>query len=113
MRLARRFEGLESWQADRGFAVELDSQFDADRLAARAGAFIDQIRSAVVSLSNNMAKGVECSAPKDFPRHLTIARRSSGSGRSMPGRALLDGGMAAQAHCRLHSHTGRRDLLTP
>ena len=83
MALARRFEELEIWQAARDFAVELYRISGPGSAAERDHSFVSQIRSAAVSISNNIAEGFECDSAKEFQRFLTIARRSSGEVRSM------------------------------
>jgi four helix bundle protein len=83
MSLAKRFEELEIWQSAQDFAVEVYREFDAKGPAARDYSFVDQIRSAAVSISNNIAEGFECSSKKEFSRFLVIARRSCGEVRSM------------------------------
>ena len=55
MSFESRLEELEIWRAAQGFAVEIYSHFGAESPAARDFAFVNQIRSAVVSISNNIA----------------------------------------------------------
>ena len=83
MSLAKRFEELEVWQAAQDFAVQLYSFFGPDSPASRDFAFVSQIRAAVVSISNNIAEGFECSSSREFERFLVIAIRSCGEVRSM------------------------------
>jgi four helix bundle protein len=81
--LATRFEELEIWQAAQNFAVQLYVDFGAESPAARDFAFVNQIRAAVVSISNNIAEGFECASAREFGRFLVIAKRSCGEVRSM------------------------------
>lgn len=83
MSFARRFEELEIWQAAQDFAVQLYMEFGAGSPAAQDFSFVNQIRSAVVSISNNISEGFECASTKEFQRFLIIAKRSSGEVRSM------------------------------
>ncbi|MGA2445983.1 MAG: four helix bundle protein [Opitutaceae bacterium] len=83
MSLAKRFEELEVWQAAQDFAVQLYPFFGPDSPATRDFAFVNQIRAAAVSISNNIAEGFECASSKEFERFLVIAKRSCGEVRSM------------------------------
>ncbi len=83
MSFASRFEELEIWPAGQDFAVEIYSHFGVDGSSVREFSFMGQIRSAVVSISNNIAEGFECATPKEFNRFLIIAKRSCGEVRSM------------------------------
>jgi four helix bundle protein len=71
-----RFQDLEIWQ----MAIELgDKLFDiADELERRRlYRFAEQVRSAGMSMSNNIAEGSGCPSDKEFARFLDIARRST------------------------------------
>lgn len=83
MSFAKRFEELEIWQAGQDLAVEVYSAFGAESPAAKGFAFVNQIRSAAVSISNNIAEGFECDSRKEFQRFLIISKRSCGEVRSM------------------------------
>lgn len=70
-----RFEGMEIWQR----AVEISMPvFDiADALeGARKHRFAEQLRSAALSISNNMAEGSGSDSNVDFAHFLNISRRS-------------------------------------
>ena len=70
-----RFEDMEIWQR----AVEISMPvFDiADSLEERKKfRFGEQLRSAMLSVSNNMAEGSGSSSDIDFANFLNIARRS-------------------------------------
>ena len=83
MSFASRFEELEIWQAAQDLAVEVYSSLGVDTGAAKDFAFVNQIRSAAVSISNNIAEGFECASSKELQRFLTISKRSCGEVRSM------------------------------
>jgi four helix bundle protein len=101
MSLAKRFEELEVWQAAQDFAVELYPCFGPDSPAARDFDFVSQIRAAVVSISNNIAEGFECSSSKEFNRFLVIAKRSCGEVRSMLWLSPRLGYLSAESAARL------------
>jgi four helix bundle protein len=70
-----RFEDLEIWQ----LACELAAKFHtvADQLdRRRLYPYADQLRSAGLSLSNNIAEGSGSHHTKEFVQFLNIARRS-------------------------------------
>lgn len=70
-----RFENMEIWQR----AVDLSMPvFDiADELEAkRKYRFSEQLRAAMLSISNNMAEGSGSASDIDFANFLNIARRS-------------------------------------
>ncbi len=70
-----RFEDLEIWQ----LAIEIgDIRFDiADELETRKlFRFAEQLRSAGMSISNNIAEGSGSLSNKEFSYFLNIARRS-------------------------------------
>jgi four helix bundle protein len=67
-----RFQDLMIWQSAIQIADEL---FDlADLLERR---FADQLRGAVMSISNNIAEGSGSSSPREFKLFLNVARRST------------------------------------
>lgn len=71
-----RFYDLEIWK----MAIELgDRLFDiADMLEQKhLYKFAEQVRSAGMSMSNNIAEGSGCPSDKEFARFLDIARRST------------------------------------
>ena len=83
MKIATRFEELEIWTAAQELAVKLYGFFGPDSPAARDYSYVGQIRSAVVSVSNNISEGFECPSALEFRRFLVIAKRSCGEVRSM------------------------------
>lgn len=73
------FEDMQVWQD----AQDLAGETFADFAECRNYSFTDQIRRAVVSISNNIAEGAERATEGDFARFLDIAKGSSGEVRSM------------------------------
>lgn len=73
------FEEMEVWQDAQDLAVDVYADF----AQARDFTFTDQIKRAVVSISNNVAEGAERSTASDFARFLDIAKGSTGEVRSM------------------------------
>lgn len=70
-----RFQDLEIWK----MAIDLtDRLFDiADELEERHFfRFAEQMRSAALSMSNNISEGAGCNSRREFARFLDIARRS-------------------------------------
>jgi four helix bundle protein len=74
-----RFEDLIAWQKAQDLAIYIYTAFahlkDFD--------FRSQIRSAVVSVSNNIAEGFDSSSKKEFNRFLGISRNSCNEVKSM------------------------------
>lgn len=73
------FEDIEVWQDAQDLAVDVYGDFTS----VRDFSFCDQIKRAVVSISNNIAEGSERTSPSDFSRFLDIAKGSAGEVRSM------------------------------
>jgi four helix bundle protein len=73
------FEDMEVWQDAQDLAVEVYEDF----AGVRDFSFCDQIKRAVVSITNNIAEGSERTTPTDFSRFLDIAKGSCGEVRSM------------------------------
>ncbi len=73
------FEEMEVWRDAQDLAVEVYGDF----AAVKDFSFCDQIKRAVVSISNNIAEGSERTTPTDFSRFLDIAKGSAGEVRSM------------------------------
>ncbi len=77
-----RFEDLPVWRA----AIELARRVYAltrDRFFAQPGDLKDQIRSAALSVSNNIAEGFERGTTPELLTFIYIARGSAGETRSM------------------------------
>ncbi len=76
-----RFEDIEAWQTGR----ELTKQINAasrEQIFSREFALRDQIRSAAISITSNIAEGFERQTTREFIRFLFIAKGSSGEVRS-------------------------------
>jgi four helix bundle protein len=73
------FEEMEVWRD----AQDLAEQVYRDFFSVKDYSFCDQIKRAVVSISNNIAEGSERTTPADFSRFLDIAKGSAGEVRSM------------------------------
>ncbi len=70
-----RFEDLEIWHMAKNLAVKFHNV--ADRLEQRkCYRYAEQLRSAGLSVSNNIAEGSGSIHPKEFYHFLNIARRS-------------------------------------
>ena len=73
------FEEMEVWQDAQDLAVDVYMDFSK----CRDFSFVDQIKRAAVSISNNIAEGSERTTSIEFARFLDIAKGSSGEVRSM------------------------------
>ena len=71
-----RFQDLEIWQLSIETADELFTIAD-DLEKQHLFRFAEQLRSAGMSISNNIAEGSGSSSNKDFQHFLNIARRST------------------------------------
>jgi four helix bundle protein len=74
-----KFEDLIAWQKAQDLAVEIYTAFEQ----TRDFAFRNQIQSAAVSVSNNIAEGFDSRSKREFMRFLGIARNSSNEVKSM------------------------------
>ena len=89
-----RFEDLPVWQAaidlgHRIFALTEDRLFAYRGDGVGAGGLQDQLRRAVISISNNIAEGFERGSTAELLQFLYYARGSAGEVRSM--LRFLDG----------------------
>lgn len=73
------FEEMQVWQDAQQLALDVYS----DMRQVKDFSFVDQIKRAVVSISNNIAEGSERVTSTDFARFLDIAKGSTGEVRSM------------------------------
>jgi four helix bundle protein len=73
------FEEMRVWQDSQDLAVDVYSDF----AECRDFTFVDQIKRAAVSISNNIAEGSERTTSTEFSRFLDISKGSSGEVRSM------------------------------
>lgn len=73
------FEEMQVWRDAQDLAVAVYE----DMRGVGDFSFIDQIKRAVVSISNNIAEGAERVSPIEFARFLDIAKGSTGEVRSM------------------------------
>ena len=74
----KTFENLETWQVAKNLAVQVYQAFRH----CRDYGFRDQICRAAVSVSSNVAEGVERNSPAEFRNFLGMAKGSSGELRS-------------------------------
>jgi four helix bundle protein len=79
MNPAERFEDLRIWQEARVLANAIYDATDA----LRDFDFRGQIRSAAVSVMNNVAEGFERRTDADFAHFLDVAKGPAGEVRSM------------------------------
>lgn len=79
MSFAERFEDLRIWQDARTLA---NRSYDSVQKIKDFN-FRDQIRSASLSVMNNIAEGFERRTKKDFAHFLDLAKGSAGEVRSM------------------------------
>jgi len=70
---------MQVWQDAQDLAVNVY----ADMKRVRDFSFVDQIKRAAVSISNNIAEGSERTTSAEFARFLDIAKGSAGEVRSM------------------------------
>lgn len=77
-----RFEDLPVWKAAVDLAVSIYALTE-DRKLNAAGDLRDQLRRAVLSISNNVAEGFERGSTAELLMSLYIARGSAGEARSM------------------------------
>ena len=75
----KKFEDLIAWQKAQDFAVDIYAVFDNNKDYS----YRNQICSAVVSISNNIAEGFDRSSDADFSRFLYISLGSCSEVKSM------------------------------
>ena len=74
----RTFERQEVWALARNLAVQVYKNFSR----CRDFGFRDQICRSVISISSNVAEGVERNSPAEFRNFLGVAKGSAGELRS-------------------------------
>ena len=74
-----RFEDIVAWQKAQDLTLEI---YELTR-NIKDYCFVDQIRRAAISVSNNIAEGYERKSNNEFKQFLFIAKGSTGEIRSM------------------------------
>jgi|SRR3989344_1249067 len=82
--IIKKFEEIISWQKSKELILLIYKLFGKNRDFS----FVDQIKRASVSISNNIAEGFERGGNKEFIHFLYIAKSSCGEVRSMSFVAL-------------------------
>lgn len=77
--MLKDFEEMDVWQAARDLVLDVYSEFSK----VNDFSFCDQIKRAVVSISNNIAEGCGRTNKSEFARFLDIAKGSSAEFRCM------------------------------
>ncbi len=78
-----RFEDLCIWQEARELVRHVYCLCGPESPSYRDFTFRDQLRSAAISIMNNIAEGFERRSDQEFARFLDIAKGSGGEVRSM------------------------------
>jgi len=95
-----RFQNMEIWQ--RGAAISAPLFHLADNLEQRRlRRFAEQLRAAVLSITNNIAEGSGSTSDAEFANFLNIARRSVFEVANML-LLFLQQGICAQAEVASH-----------
>jgi len=76
------FENLEIWQKAQQLAAEVYLLTEKNQKINKDFSFKDQIKRAVLSISNNIAEGFEYNNNNDFIRFLRFAKGSAGEVRN-------------------------------
>ena len=76
------FEDLDIWEKAQDLGVMIYRLCDTNLKIAKDFLFKDQVKRAILSISNNIAEGFEYSNNNDFWRFLRIAKGSCGEVRS-------------------------------
>jgi len=79
MSALKDFEEMQVWQDAQELAVAIYE----DMNGVRDFSFVDQLKRAAVSISNNIAEGSERVTSTEFARFLDIAKGSTGEVRNM------------------------------
>ena len=75
----KRFEDIIAWQKSQELAIQIYDKF----CLLNDLAFKDQIKRAVISISNNIAEGFDRETDKEFIRFLYYAKSSCSEVKSM------------------------------
>lgn len=76
------FEDLDIWKQAQGLGKLVYFICEKNNKISKDFSFKDQIKRAVLSISNNIAEGFEYNNNKDFVRYLKIAKGSCGEVRN-------------------------------
>lgn len=76
------FEDLIIWQKAQELAVKIYELADSNRFIGKDFSLKDQLKSAAISISDNIAEGFEYNNNPDFHRFLRIAKGSCGEIRN-------------------------------
>lgn len=77
--IIKKFEEIISWQKSKELTLLVYKLFRRNKDFS----FVNQIKRAVISISNNIAEGFERKSNKEFVHFLYIAKGSCGETRSM------------------------------
>ena len=76
------FEQLIIWQKAQELAVKIYQLADNNKFISKDYTLKDQLKSAVISISDNIAEGFEYNNNADFHKYLRIAKGSCGEVRN-------------------------------
>ena len=82
MATIKSFEDLEIWQKAQQLAADIYLLTEQNQKIYKDFSFKDQIKRAVLSISNNIAEGFEYNNNNDFIRYLRFAKGSTGEVRN-------------------------------
>ena len=82
MATVNSFEDLAIWQKAQELAVMIYRLTQSNQKMVNDFSYKDQVKRAVLSISNNIAEGFEYNNNNDFIRYLRIAKGSCGEVRS-------------------------------
>ncbi|MBS3913432.1 MAG: four helix bundle protein [Bacteroidetes bacterium] len=99
--IIKRFEYLVAWQKAQDLAVDVYKIFNRQKDYG----FKDQILQAVVSISNNIAKGFERGTNTEFRRFIRISNGSCSEVRSMLHLAIRLHYLDAESYHKLTSQS--------
>ena len=82
MATIKSFEDLEIWQKAQQLSADIYLLAEQNQKISKDFSFKDQIKRAVLSISNNIAEGFEYSNNNDFIKFLRYAKGSTGEVRN-------------------------------